>query len=205
MTTMPDPSCPLDPQSPGERLLPAVTELDSVSFGRHIGALAEILVDGVENGACLGFLLPFNRDDAMRFWEPMQAHLQDGACRLFVTHDAAGEIVGTVQLWLNVPPAGAHHGEIAKLLVHSRARRCGYGRALMLALEATARTLGRTLLELRTRSGDAAERLYQDLGFQLAGVIPGYSIANDGSLEAMSFMYKQLPAAQSAPPDCGRR
>ncbi len=108
-----------------------------------------------------------------------------------------------MQLWLNAPPAGAHHAEIAKLLVHSTARRCGHGRALMNAAEATARTMGRSLLELRTRSGDAAERLYQDLGFQLAGVIPGYSIAHDGSLEAMSFMYKQLPAAQSVPQDCG--
>lgn len=203
MTIMPNPSSPFDPPSANQRQLPTVTELDCVTFSRHVGTLADLLVDGVQQGACLGFLLPFQREDALRFWEPLQAHLQNGACRLFVAHDASGAIVGTVQLWLNAPPAGAHHGEIAKLLVHSSARRCGYGRALMLTLESTARALGRTLLELRTRSGDAAERLYQDLGFQVAGVIPGYSIALDGSLEAMSFMYKQLPAAEHLPQDCG--
>lgn len=201
MIISPTPSNPLDPQVMTERQIPTVTELDSVTFSRHLDTLAELLIDGVQQGACLGFLLPFQRDDAMRFWEPLQAHLQNGACRLFVTHDATGAIVGTVQLWLNSPPAGAHHAEIAKLLVHSRARRCGYGRALMIAVEAVARESGRSLLELRTRRGDAAERLYQDLGFQLAGVIPGYSIALDGSLESMSFMYKHLPLPETAPQD----
>lgn len=169
-----------------------MTELDGITFCQHIDILAELLVDGVQQGACLGFLLPFHRAEAMRFWEPLQAHLDAGACRLFVTHDESGAIVGTVQLWFNMPPAGAHHAEIAKLLVHSRARRCGYGRALMMSAEAAARERGRSLLELRTRSGDVAERLYQGLGFQVAGVIPGYSIGLDGSLDAMSFMYKQL-------------
>ena len=201
MTIMPIPSSPRDPQIANQRQLPVVTELDSIAFSRHVVTLADLLVDGVQQGACLGFLLPFQRDDALRFWEPLQAHLQNGDCRLFVTHDASGAIVGTVQLWLNAPPAGAHHGEIAKLLVHSSARRCGYGCALMLALESTARSLGRTLLELRTRSGDAAERLYQDLGFQVAGVIPGYSIALDGSLEAISILYKQLPQTETMPQD----
>jgi len=192
MTLLPIPSQPRDPQMTNERPIPAVTELDSAAFCRHIDTLADILLDSVQHGACLGFLLPFDRAEAIRFWESLQAHLQDGACRLFVVHDASGAIVGTVQLWLNTPPAGAHRAEIAKLLVHSRARRCGYGRALMMAVETAASDLGRSLLELRTRSGDAGERLYLDLGFQLAGVIPGYSISLDGKLEGMNFMYKHL-------------
>ncbi|HTD05727.1 GNAT family N-acetyltransferase [Undibacterium sp.] len=200
MTILPSPSYPIDPQRMNERQSPRVTELDCAAFRLHIGTLADLLVDCVQRGACLGFLLPFHRDEAMRFWEPLQAHLQDGACRIFVAHDASGAIVGTVQLWLNTPPAGAHHAEIAKLLVHSGVRRQGYGHALMIAVEAAARGAGRSLLELRTRSGDAAERLYQNLGFQIAGVIPGYSIALDGSLEAMSFMYKHLPP-ETAPQD----
>lgn len=186
-----------DPQLMGEKQTPMITELNSVTFIEHIDTLANILIDCVQEGACLGFLLPFCRDDAMCFWKPLQTHLQDGKCRIFVVHDASGAIVGTVQLWLNTPPAGAHHAEIAKLLVHSGARNCGYGRALMIAVEAVAWKLGRSLLELRTRSGDVAEQLYSHLGFQIAGFIPGYSISLDGSLEAMTFMYKHLSSTEA--------
>ncbi|PJN94663.1 GNAT family N-acetyltransferase, partial [Amaricoccus sp. HAR-UPW-R2A-40] len=41
-------------------------------------------------------------------------------------------------------------------------------------LETEAAARGRSLLTLDTRTGDAAEPLYAGLGFQTAGVIPGY-------------------------------
>ncbi|GGC64716.1 GNAT family N-acetyltransferase [Undibacterium terreum] len=175
--------------------MPSVMKIDAAAFSLHIDRLADILIDCVHAGACLGFVLPFGRAEALRFWQPLQQALQDGEFRLLATQDASGAIVGTVQVWLNMPPAGRHQAEIAKLLVHSSARRGGHARALMQAVEALARREGRSLLELRTRSGDAAERLYLGLGYQLVGVIPGYSRALDGSLDAMSIMYKQLPPA----------
>ena len=74
-------------------------------------------------------------------------------------------IVGTVQLqpaWaLNQP----HRADVAKLLVHRRARRRGVGRALMAALEQAASESGFTLLLLDTCRGNDAERLYASTGW----------------------------------------
>ncbi|HEX8956051.1 MAG TPA: GNAT family N-acetyltransferase, partial [Burkholderiaceae bacterium] len=87
---------------------------------------------------------------------------------------------------------GSHRAEVSKMLVHSSMRRRGCGRALMLAIEACAREEGKTLLVLDTRSGDAGERLYGTLGFQLAGRLPGFARASDGGYDATSYMYKHL-------------
>src|SRR5436305_748002 len=72
-----------------------------------------------------------------------------------------------------------HRAEVAKLLVHRRARRRGIGRALMIALEAEAARAQRPLLTLDTRRGDAAEQLYHALGWTRAGAIPDYALTTD--------------------------
>ena len=92
-----------------------------------------------------------------------------------------GAVDGSVQL---VPAPRAHQAfraDIAKLLVHSRARRRGLGAALMQAAEAEARRMGRTLLTLDTETGSGAERLYLRLGWTLFGQVPGYALRADGS------------------------
>ncbi len=69
-----------------------------------------------------------------------------------------------------------------KLLVHPDARRHGLARALMQRVELEAVQAGRSLLTLDTRAGHAAEHLYRDMGWQEAGRIPGYAVANaDGT------------------------
>jgi ribosomal protein S18 acetylase RimI-like enzyme len=87
---------------------------------------------------------------------------------------------------------GLHRAEVAKLMVHRAARRRGIARALMLALEDHARRLGRTTLVLDTRQGDPSERLYQSLGYQLAGAIPEYARSADGTLDATAIYYRLL-------------
>jgi GNAT superfamily N-acetyltransferase len=78
-------------------------------------------------------------------------------------------------------------------MVHPKARRRGIARALMTAIEDVARTEGRTLLTLDTRTGDSGEPLYRSLGYLMVGVIPRYSRAADSpELEAASFLYKEL-------------
>ena len=58
-------------------------------------------------------------------------------------------------------------------------------------LEARAR--GRSLLTLDTRTGDMAEPLYLSLGFQPAGVIPGYCRdAGSSRMDATTIMWKTL-------------
>jgi len=83
--------------------------------------------------------------------------------------------------------------DIAKLLVHRRARRQGLGAALMRAAEAEARRIGRSLLTLDTETGSAAERLYERIGWTKFGTVPGYAArADNGVPVACSFFYKEL-------------
>ena len=170
----------------------AASELAASDFDQHIDTLAAILHDCWAHGASIGFVAPFTPADAAQFWRKLQPAFDSGARRLFVARDAGGAIVGTVQLSLDMPPNGAHRAEINKMLVHSAARQQGHARALMLAAETCARTLGKSLLVLDTLSGGVAERLYAGLGFQMTGQIPGYARLDDGTLHATSVLYKLL-------------
>ena len=62
---------------------------------------------------------------------------------LLVAEDDQG-LAGTVQLVLNLPENQPHRVDVAKLLVHPRARRRGIAEALMRAAEQAARERGRT-------------------------------------------------------------
>jgi len=98
-----------------------------------------------------------------------------------------------VQVILLAPENQPHRGEIAKMLVHRRARRGGVAEALMRAAEAAALEAGKTLLVLDTASADA-ERLYARMGWQRVGVIPDYALWPDGGFVDTTIFYKNLTA-----------
>ena len=154
-------------------------------------ALADVLLDCVEGGASVGFMLPLARDKALAFWAGVLHGVRCGERVLLVAESAAGRVVGTVQLALGVPENQPHRADITKLLVHRLARGRGVGAALMQAAESAARQAGRTLLVLDTASG-AAERLYARLDWQRVGVVPGYALWPAGGPCATTFFYKQL-------------
>lgn len=165
---------------------------------RELSELTDVLVDCVEGGASVSFMLPLPRDKARGFWQGVA----DGAARgeriLLVGEDAQGRIVGTVQVLLAQPDNQPHRADVAKMLVHRRARRGGWGAALMRAAEAAAGQAGKTLLVLDTASADA-ERVYARLGWQRVGVIPDYALLPAGGLCGTTVFYKPLAgAAQSA-------
>ena len=113
--------------------------------------------------------------------------------RLLLAAFADGELVGTVQVILALPPNQPHRGEIAKLLVHRSARRRGIAQLLMERAEAEARAEGKTLLVLDTVTGDDnAERLYERLGWTRVGVIPGYALYPDGRPCDTTVFWKSL-------------
>lgn len=102
-------------------------------------ALAEVLVDCAEGGASVSFVLPLEPERAEAFW----ASALDGASRgeriVPVAEERdTGAVVGTVQVVLAAPENRPHRGEVAKMLVHRRARRRGLGEAPMRAAEAAA-------------------------------------------------------------------
>jgi GNAT superfamily N-acetyltransferase len=157
----------------------------------RIEGLADVLVDCVEGGASVSFMSPMTREKALRFWQGVAGSVGRGERTLFVAEDVEGSIVGTVQLITDLPENQPHRGEVAKLLVHRRARRTGTGEKLMMALEEAAREQGRSVLVLDTASTDA-ERLYERLGWQRVGVVPQYACLPNGELCGTTFFYKQL-------------
>lgn len=153
-------------------------------------ALADVLVDCVADGASVSFMHPLPRTAALCFWRQMAKEAAAGDRILLVAEDGTG-IVGTVQVVLAQPENQPHRGDVAKMLVHPRARRRGIGEALMKAAEDAARRAGKTLLVLDTASGDA-ERLYQRCGWTLAGAIPDYALLPHGGLCDTKFYYRRL-------------
>jgi ribosomal protein S18 acetylase RimI-like enzyme len=156
-------------------------------------SIAEIVADGVNGGAAISFMQPYSRDDGLRFWrDKVFPDVASGKRVLFIAYlDDA--IVGTVQMDIALPPNQPHRCEVAKMVVHSRARRQGVARRLMLALEVHARAIGKTLITLDTRTGDKAESLYGSLGFRTAGVIPHYAFDPDGrATHGTTYMYKDI-------------
>lgn len=139
-------------------------------------------------------MLPFDLEDATAYWRRVLRDVESGATLLL---GAAGDRVdGTVQLRLEMPPNQPHRAEVAKLLVHRRARRRGLGEVLLAAAEAEARRRRRTLLVLDTITGSEAERLYRRTGWTLAGAVPGYALMPTGSEpRATAIFWKRLAQA----------
>ena len=155
-------------------------------------ALVELLVDAVESGASVNFIWPMTRMKAEAWWEGALASHARGE-RLIFAAETEGRLDGTVQLILAAQENQSFRADLAKMLVHSRARRRGLGAALVRAAEDEGRRIGRTLLMLDTETGSAGERLYMRLGWTKYGEVPGYAArADNGSREPVSFFYKAL-------------
>jgi GNAT superfamily N-acetyltransferase len=162
--------------------------------GAQIEALAALLIDCVEGGASVSFMLPLTAERARAFWQRVAQGVHDGERALLVAEDAHGVIVGTVQLVLGQPENQPHRADVAKMLVHRRMRRQGLGGQLMRAAEETARDCGKTLLVLDTVTGGDAERLYARLGWQRVGVIPDYALWPQGGWCATTYFYRRVAA-----------
>jgi len=151
--------------------------------------LSETLVACVRLGASVGFVPPFGQAEALAFWHQLLPAFSAGDRRILVAR-INGRIVGTVQLVVAMPGNGQHRGDVVKLLVHPDARRQGIARQLMQKIEALALAAGKKLLVLDTVTGSDAQVLYQSLGYELSGTIPGYALSTEGVFEATSVMYK---------------
>ena len=179
--------------------VPVTAELADAIVVRQVGSdanvasgLAAVLVDCVEGGASVSFMLPLSHERAEAYWTSALHSASRGERIVMVAEEeSTGVVVGTVQVLLTAPENQPHRGEIAKMLVHRRARKRGVAEALMHAIEAAAREVGKTLLVLDTSSADA-ERLYERLGWQRVGVIPGYALWPAGGLVDTTVFYKNL-------------
>jgi len=139
-----------------ERLAPPVSEAD-------LRSLALLLVAAVDSGAAVSFLT-ITEDQALDWWRRQFSAPASGAIVL-AARDAEG-IVGAVQLHPARAPNQPHRADVAKLIVHRRARRRGLG-----------------------------ERLYCRIGWSVVGTIPRYALDTDGATPHDTVVfYKELPA-----------
>jgi GNAT superfamily N-acetyltransferase len=166
-----------------------VRRLDAVTEAQ-IDGLVDVLMDVVEGGASVSFMHPFTRDKAIAFWRGVAKAVEAGERAIVIAEDELG-ICGTAQLILALPENQPHRADLAKMLVHRRARRRGIGAAVLTAAENVARELGKTLLVLDTASDDA-ERLYERAGWIKVGVIPDYALMPDGAFCDTIVYYRRL-------------
>jgi ribosomal protein S18 acetylase RimI-like enzyme len=160
--------------------------------------LVDLLIDCVASGASVGFLPPLSSAEADAYWRTVEDALASSGDRILLVASESGEVLGTVQLDLATKANALHRAEVMKLMVHTRARGRGVGRALMQRLEQLAAAHERSLLVLDTRAGDVAEQLYLRLGYQHAGTIPHYARGADGKLHATVFMFREIPSGLDA-------
>lgn len=161
-------------------------------FGeRELRGLADVLIDCVEGGDSVSFMLPMTRAKADAFWGNAAASAQRGERRIVVAEDERGDIVGTVSVVWAQPENQPHRADVAKMLVHRRARRRGIGALLLSAAERVAREAGKSVLVLDTSSKDA-ERLYERGEWRRCGVIPKYALMPDGPFCDTVVFYKVL-------------
>ena len=170
--------------SPGIRRLHTVTPT-------QINQLCNVLIDCVEGGASISFMLPMTRDKAEQFWRGVVEGVANNERVLLVAQSEQGEIVGTVQVVLAQPENQPHRADISKIIVHRSARKQGIATALMVAVETEALREGKTVLVLDTAS-DEAERVYRKLGWLECGVIPDFALLPGGALCATTYFYKRL-------------
>ena len=173
--------------------VPQVERVEPHDTAAVLSALTDILLDCVDGGASVSFMSPLSRDKAQTFWRGVLDSMARGERIVLVARDAQQRLSGTVQVILAQPENQPHRGDVAKMLVHRRARRQGLGEALMRAAEAVARQADKTLLVLDTAS-DAAERLYARAGWVECGRIPGYALLPTGEPCATTYFYKHIAA-----------
>ena len=157
-----------------------------------VEALADVLIDCVEGGASVSFMLPISRATALAFWRNVAEGVARGERALLIAEDPGGDIVGTVQLITAQPENQPHRADVAKMLVHRKARRRGVAHALMSELDRFARQEKKSVLVLDTVTGGDAERLYLRAGWQRVGSVPNYALMPDGAFCGTTFYCKQL-------------
>mgnify|MGYP001443385797 CR=1 FL=1 len=171
---------------------PNVRRVDGAEAAALVDALSEVLLDCVEGGASVSFMWPLPRERARAFWQGVAEGVKRGERLLFVGATQPGRIDGTVQVVLAQPDNQPHRADVAKMLVHRRARRRGLAQALLAEAEQGARAAGKTVLVLDTVTGGDAERLYARSGWQRVGEIPNYALMPDGRPCATTYFHKPL-------------
>lgn len=159
---------------------------------RELEGLCNVLEDCVRGGASVSFMLPMERAKSLAFWQGVAQSARQGERLVYIAEDGEGDVVGTVQVVWAQPENQPHRADVAKMLVHRKARRQGLGAALLTAAEQGALAAGKTLLVLDTVTDSDGWRLYSRQGWQRVGDIPDYALWPDGRMCPTTVFYKAL-------------
>jgi GNAT superfamily N-acetyltransferase len=168
-----------------------VRRLAPAEAREQLDALAGVLADCVAGGASVGYMEPFTHAEARAVYEDYVRDAEQGR-RIILGAFLNGDLVGTAQLVVAVPPNQPHRADVARVLVHRSARRRGFAQRLMEQLEQEARAEGKTLLVLDAVTGGDAARLYERLGWNEVGVIPDYALYPDGRFCDTTVFWKTV-------------
>jgi GNAT superfamily N-acetyltransferase len=151
-----------------------------------LDALATLLVDVVEGGASVGFLLPLPREEARAWWRET---LPDPWTQTWVARDDGGAVVATVRLSRASKANSRHRGEISKLMVARSARRQGLASRLMETAERAAfEEHSMRLVLLDTETDSPAQPFYLARGWAVVGVIEDYATTPSGDPAPTTIM-----------------
>jgi ribosomal protein S18 acetylase RimI-like enzyme len=170
----------------------SIEQLSSIDDDATFKQLAETLIETVAGGGSISFMHPVSMEKALAFWRNIADSVSKGERILLAARDTGGDIVGTVQSIIAQPENQPHRADIAKMMVHPRARRRGIAEALMREIERLTFAAGKTVMVLDTETGQAASHLYTKLGWRVAGDIPDYALLPHGGLCSTTYFYKRI-------------
>jgi GNAT superfamily N-acetyltransferase len=176
-----------------------IRQLSATEGRQYLSALANVLLDCVEGGASVSFMVPLSKATAESFFNKVFTEVEDGN-RILLAAFLESQLVGTVQILTAMPPNQPHRAEVAKLLVLRSARAQGIGAQLMEHVEQVSRLARKTLLVLDTATGENAEKLYLRLGWTRVGIIPKYALFPNGTWCDTTIFWKQLSTLEPTPP-----
>ncbi len=161
------------------------------SFAHYRQGLAALLLDAVQHGASIGFMVDLNETQALAWVDELKAGIASASLLLWVVVENE-QVLASVQLALCQKPNGLNRAEVQKLMVLHRARQRGLGRQLIAALEQTAMQQQRGLLHLDTEAQSPAEAFYRSLGYQRVGELPDYCATPEGRYRPTAIYFKTL-------------
>lgn len=158
----------------------------------HLDALSAILENCVNGGASVSFMLPFSPEKARAFWRGIAESVGRNERLVLASIDPQDGVIGTVQLITDQPENQPHRADVAKLLVHEKARRKGAAMALMEELEVQARARGISVLGTGYVHRQRCRDVLPACWLAKSGEIPRYALMPDGAMTATSVFYKFL-------------
>ncbi len=159
---------------------------------RWIEPLTELLHAVVRGGAQLGWEQTFTLQEACTYWQAEVSPALDPQNRILLLAFHQERLVGCVQIERGHFPMARHRAEVLKLMVHPDFQRRGIARALMAQGERFALANGIEVFVLDTRPGQAAETLYENLGYTRTGLIPRAIKSVSGAYQGTVFYFKVL-------------